>query len=154
MDTECRMGAAGGSEAAGPTSGSGGRRPRPGVSPEELHAAAAVVPAPSGRGVVVEVSGEIDSAEADEIEGVLHEAIAVEPVVLLDLSAVRYFGSAGLALVVEAHRAALARGVAFAVVSGEGNRAVTRPLAITGVDTQVAVHPTLAAARGAVAPGA
>ncbi len=138
----------------GPGSGPGrAGRPRPGVPREELNAAATVVPAPSGRGVVVVVSGEIDSAEADDIGDLLHEAIAGGPAVLLDLSAVRFFGSVGLALVVEAHRAALARGVPFAVVSGEDNRAVTRALSVTGVDTQVPVHPTVASATAATASG-
>jgi anti-sigma B factor antagonist len=154
VDTECRAGAAGGGEAPGSASGAGSRPSRPGVPPEELNAAAAVVPAPHGRGVVVELSGEIDSAEADAIGEVLEEAIAGAPVVLLDLSAVRFFGSAGLALVVEAHRAALARRVAFAVVAGEGNRAVTRPLSITGVDSRVRAHPAVAAAPTALVPDA
>ena len=152
MGAECRTDTAGGD---GPASGPGrAGRPRPGVAREELNAAATVVPAPSGRGVVVVVSGELDSAEADDIGDLLHEAIAGEPVVLLDLSAVRFFGSVGLALVVEAHRAALAGGVPFAVVSGEGNRAVTRPLSVTGVDTQVPVHTTVASAVAATASGA
>ncbi|ONI91422.1 hypothetical protein ALI22I_08655 [Saccharothrix sp. ALI-22-I] len=72
--------------------------------------------------------------------------------VILDLSGVRFFGSGGIATVVEAHQGARRRQVAFAVVAV--HRPVVRPLEVTGVTMFLALFPTLSEALAAVGPTA
>lgn len=62
-------------------------------------------------------------------------------VLVMDLSAVRFFSSTGLQLLVIADRAAAARGVAFRVATGT-HRSVLRTLHVTGLDTVLSVFTT------------
>lgn len=99
------------------------------------------------RGIVV--SGELDAAEAADVEaaavGLLTGGTTA---VVVDLGGVRYFGSRGLTALLRVQQAAVRSGVGLRVVTGEGNRPVIRPLTITGLDRELAVYPTLAAALG------
>jgi anti-anti-sigma factor len=81
--------------------------------------------------VVVAVSGEVDMLTAPQLraEGLRH--LDAGSTLVLDLSGVTFLGSAGLAVLVEASQHAKRRGAAFRVVAVE--RAVTRPLAATGL---------------------
>lgn len=100
---------------------------------------------PGVRGLAV--SGEVDAAEAGDVEtagiGLL---TAGTTTVVVDLTGVRYFGSRGLTALLRIERAARAAGVRTGVVTGEGNRPVVRSLSISGLDRELTVFPTLAAA--------
>ncbi|WP_214402620.1 STAS domain-containing protein [Pseudonocardia lacus] len=99
---------------------------------------------PSSSVAVLSVEGELDNLEAeavgDELQGLLRSSRA--EVVVLDLTAVTFFGSRGLEVVVQGARAAEAAGTVLRGVTGPANRRVTRPLDITGVDQAVPWFPT------------
>ncbi|GLZ33403.1 hypothetical protein Lesp02_55910 [Lentzea sp. NBRC 105346] len=78
---------------------------------------------------VVTVAGEIDEYNIDPIKSALDLS---RPAVVLDLCAVTFFGSAGLALLVETQQAAERNGTVFVVAAAQ--RAILRPLSVTGVD--------------------
>ncbi|MFI9007886.1 STAS domain-containing protein [Actinosynnema sp. NPDC053489] len=100
---------------------------------------------------VVEVVGEIDMASDKPIRALLADQLGRDPVALvLDLTRVDFFGSAGIQLLVEALAGAERRGVALAVATDR--RAVLRPLEITLVNETVDIHPTLDQALAAVRP--
>ncbi|WP_344413139.1 STAS domain-containing protein [Pseudonocardia ailaonensis] len=118
------------------------RRDAPGDA-VELHVLA---PAPGERLLVVR--GEIDAAEADAVQEVATRLLAEASSLVVDLSELGFLASRGLAALVHVQRAAERAGVSLQVVTG-GNRAVLRPLQVTGVDTQL--H--LVAHRDGPAPG-
>ena len=100
-----------------------------------------------GPGVgVLGVSGEIDMTEAGAVQDGLVEMVrsAGTELVVLDLSEVSFLGSHGLAAVVHGHRAAAELGRTLRGVTGEGNRAVSRPIAMTGLDWVIDWYPRLA----------
>lgn len=85
--------------------------------------------------VVVTAGGELDlnTAPVLDTQLVLAEAIVVPPApVVLDLTAISFLGSTGLSILVEHHERCVALGSALRIVPG--GRAVTRPLAMTGLD--------------------
>jgi anti-anti-sigma factor len=70
---------------------------------------------------VLSVSGQIDVATVDALAGKIREAIAEEPeTVVVDLSAVAFFGSGGLNTLLEADGRARASGCRLVVVPGTG----------------------------------
>ncbi|MGM1059850.1 STAS domain-containing protein [Saccharothrix sp. Mg75] len=89
--------------------------------------------------VVVTVSGELDLDTAPRVREAL--LAPPPPVVVLDLTAVRFFGSSGLALLLEADRHVRRSGGELVLVAT--GRAVLRPLEITGVSQVLRVFPTL-----------
>jgi anti-sigma B factor antagonist len=93
---------------------------------------------------VLAVAGEVDNAEAAAVASALEELLRSPrtAVVVLDLSAVTFFGSRGLALVVDGARTAGQAGTELRGVTGPDNRRVTRPLDITGVDRSIDWFPT------------
>ncbi|MBC3194274.1 anti-sigma factor antagonist [Pseudonocardia sp. C8] len=97
---------------------------------------------------VLEVIGEIDLVEADAIRirmtELLHRTHPERAV--LDLSGVAFLGSHGLTAVVRASRAAGAAGVPLAGVTGPDNRAVIRPVRMTGLDRVITWFPDLSSA--------
>ncbi|PSL51664.1 anti-anti-sigma factor [Saccharothrix carnea] len=98
---------------------------------------------------VVEVVGEIDMACETPVRTALVTQLDQRPAgLVVDLTEVDFFGSAGIQLLVEAIERAERRGVALAVATDR--RAVLRPLEITLVREVVDVHPTLADAIAAV----
>lgn len=80
---------------------------------------------------VVAVSGEIDMLTAPQLRADVLQQLDAGSTLVLDMSGVSFLGSAGLAVLVEASQHAKRRGSAFRVVAVE--RAVTRPLAATGL---------------------
>jgi len=94
---------------------------------------------------VLEVTGEIDRAEAEAIQlrmvDLLHRTAPTRAV--LDLSGVGFFGSHGLTAVVGSSRAAEDLGVPLSGVTGPGNRAVQRPVRMTGLDRIIPWYPDL-----------
>jgi anti-sigma B factor antagonist len=97
---------------------------------------------------VLAVAGEVDNSEAATVETTLQELLRAQrtKLVVLDLSAVTFFGSRGLEVVVAGARTARSRGVELRGVTGPDNRRVLRPLDITGVDQAIRWFPTAGAA--------
>jgi anti-sigma B factor antagonist len=89
---------------------------------------------------VLAVAGEVDNAEAVAVGSALEELLRSprSAVVVLDLSEVTFFGSRGLAVVVNGARTAKTEGTELRGATGPDNRRVIRPLDITGVDQTIA----------------
>ncbi|MBW4721096.1 STAS domain-containing protein [Saccharothrix obliqua] len=96
---------------------------------------------------VVAVGGEIDMLTAPELRTSVLGRLDSGDTLVLDLSGVSFLGSAGLAVLVEASQHAKRRGTEFRVVAVE--RAVTRPLAATGLGEVFSVHGSVAEALAA-----
>lgn len=93
----------------------------------------------AGEGVaVVAVSGEIDMLTAPQLRADVLRHLDAGGTLVLDLSGVSFLGSAGLAVLVEASQHSKRRGGDFRVVAVE--RAVTRPLAATGLGEVFSVY--------------
>ena len=90
---------------------------------------------------VVEVAGAVDHLTEGELRDVLLEALSEQPPVLvMDLSAVRFFGSIGLAILVEAQQQAGQQTAIRLVVTTP----VTRlPLEVTGLSNAFALYDSL-----------
>jgi anti-sigma B factor antagonist len=88
---------------------------------------------------VVRVRGEVDMRTCDEVRGAVATCLA-EPieVLVLDLTGVTFFGSVGLAVLIDARQRAEQRGIRFAVAADR--RAVLRPLTETGVAGLIALR--------------
>jgi anti-sigma B factor antagonist len=93
---------------------------------------------------VLAVAGEVDNAEAGAVGSALDELLRSPrtTLVVLDLSGVTFFGSRGLAVVVDGARTAGLAGTELRGATGPDNRRVTRPLDITGVDQTIPWFPT------------
>ncbi|QFZ22250.1 STAS domain-containing protein [Saccharothrix syringae] len=104
-----------------------------------------------GEGVtVVAASGEIDMLTAPQLRAEVLRHLDGGDTLVLDLSGVSFLGSAGLAVLVEASQHGKRRGTAFRVVAVE--RAVTRPLAATGLGEVFSVFESVDLALGADGP--
>ncbi|WP_186762669.1 STAS domain-containing protein [Lentzea tibetensis] len=103
----------------------------------------AVTDHPNGPGsVVITVHGEVDLLSGPLLHARLQEHIhEAGPDLVVDLTAVRHFGSSGLTTLMAAWNATVIAGVAFRVVAR--TRTVLHPLRITGVDRIVDVVPDL-----------
>lgn len=85
-----------------------------------------------GNTVVLTVSGEVDLVTADDFEAHLKSVLSPpNEVVILDLSEVTFFSSAGLSVLLASAESAESSGIRFRLVTTE--RVVLRPLEITGV---------------------
>jgi len=103
-----------------------------GVAPDpaDVHLRTVVEPG----ACTVTVTGEVDAICAPVLEGGLLEVLTRPdvPVVVLDLSRVGFLGAAGLTALVVAHRTAERTGRLLQLRCG-GNRAVLRPMELTGL---------------------
>ena len=94
----------------------------------------------SAAGVLLTVSGEVDSSTAPRLREVVDAAFADRvPALTVDLDGVTFLDSAGLCVLAGAHRRAVQNGVLPRVVAS--TRAVIRPLQITGLYDLLAVEP-------------
>jgi anti-anti-sigma factor len=94
--------------------------------------------------VVLSVSGEIDLATAPDLELAISRELATTPArLVLDLSAVSFFGSLGLAALIRAAFMAEDRGVHLALVA---NRLVRRTMELTQTEQMFATYVTVAEA--------
>jgi anti-sigma B factor antagonist len=90
---------------------------------------------------VVSVGGEIDLSTAPAFEEAIAEALEDNPPVLaIELSDVTFMASVGLRILA-ATSEKIGKSTRIAVVSD--NQAATRPIQLTGLDTVVALYPTL-----------
>lgn len=88
---------------------------------------------------VLTVGGEVDAASAPQLRAGVERALGAEPPLLvLDLSDVAFFGSAGLSVLLSAAEA-MSPGVLRVVASPQ----VRRPIEVTGLDEVLAVFGTL-----------
>ncbi|HTI19663.1 MAG TPA: STAS domain-containing protein [Kutzneria sp.] len=91
-----------------------------------------------GPAALIHVKGEVDMAAEASLRRHIDEAMADEPTALVvDLTEVTFFASAGLHILVDLHHDAIAKGVVLHVVAD--SRIVLRPMEITGVDQLVTV---------------
>lgn len=96
--------------------------------------------------VVVQVKGEVDSSTvgnlAKQLQAALEQAASQgDQLVIVDLQAVTYFGSAGLNAVLDCHRQGLKTGTSVRLVADNG--LVVRPIEVTNLDRVLELYPTL-----------
>ena len=104
---------------------------------------------PAGGVVVLHVAGEVDLLTANLLgERIRERLVPINRVLVLDLSEVSFLGSAGLAEIVSASRSGTETGVRVLLVAT--NRAVLRPLEVTGLLSLFTVYDTVGAALASV----
>ncbi len=92
----------------------------------------------------VSVAGEVDLATAPELDTVLLAAIVNQPQeIVIDLTDVSFLDSTGLGVIVRALKRTRERGTSLNIIAS--NERVLKVFAITGLDTVLSIHPTLAA---------
>lgn len=84
--------------------------------------------------VIVTAEGEVDLSTAAQFAAALADVAPGDQLVVADLDALRFLGSAGLAVLVSV----AAEGTPLVVVAGEGS-AARRALVVTGLDQVLAV---------------
>jgi anti-anti-sigma factor len=99
-------------------------------------------------GTIVVVAGEVDIATAPQVREVMAPIASAGRSVCLDLSAVTFMDSVGLALVLALHRELGVHGGRLAIVCPEGPAKLL--FEVTGVDAELALHPTREAAVAAL----
>ena len=104
---------------------------------------------------VLAVGGEIDLGSAPRLRAVLDEVLdgpGAWPItgVVLDLTAVAFLGSAGLAVLVDAHERAAQQRIALTLVIGGAGSPVARVLQSAGLDEHLHVHRSVTTALAAV----
>jgi anti-sigma B factor antagonist len=99
--------------------------------------------------VVLSVSGDVDALTAPSLTEALLGTLSGQPsAVIVDLTGVEFLASAGMTALVTAHQQ-LSTSLQFMVVAdGPGT---SRPLKLMGIDSLLALYPTLAEALSAVA---
>jgi anti-sigma B factor antagonist len=97
--------------------------------------------------VVVSLIGELDMATASAAAATLREATRAAKAVVVDMTGLRFFASAGLNVLLEL-RNTLREGAVDVQVAAD-QRAVLRPLELMGVVDELPMHATLADALAA-----
>lgn len=93
--------------------------------------------------VVLTVTGEVDMTTAPALENAVRRSLAERPArLVIDLTGAEFFSSAGIAILVLAHRSRA--DVALHIVATD--RIVLRPLELTGLRNEFAIHGSLEAA--------
>ena len=93
--------------------------------------------------IVLAAAGEIDMTTAPALEDAVRRSLAEHPAVLvIDLTGAQFFSSAGIAVLVLAHRNRA--GVTLRVVARD--RIVLRPLELTGLTGDLAIYDSVEAA--------
>lgn len=95
---------------------------------------------------VVAVTGEVDLSWSSEIRNVILEALSSQSTVMVDLSAVSYIDSSGIAALVEGYQTAKGKKIRFGLVSiSDSVRAV---LELARLDQVFPIYPDLDTAKG------
>jgi anti-anti-sigma factor len=95
--------------------------------------------------VVITVSGEVDMSTGPLLKDRLHEQVHRSgPDLVVDLTSVRYFGVAGLTVLMDVRRVTVSAEIRFRVVAA--TRVVLLPLRLTGLDTVFDIYPDLSQA--------
>jgi anti-anti-sigma factor len=112
--------------------------PTGGGNPHSAHAALTVSGQLEQGTSVLVVEGELDMLTAPQLSHALDEALgAAPPVLVVDLSGVTFMDSAGLAVLLTAHRES-GDVTSLRVVANQ--RATLRPMQLTGVDEYLALY--------------
>ncbi len=102
---------------------------------------------PHAEATVLTVTGEVDLATAPALENAIDAALAGKPAALvIDLSAVSFLASAGMAVLVGVHKRAA--GTRLVIVAD--GPATSRQLKMTNLDQVFSLHSTLAEALSAL----
>ena len=110
----------------------------------EVGLATVAVERPADDTAVVRVDGEIDMVTAPALENQVVALLRERPrVLVLDLTGVRFFSSAGLAVLALAHRES-DEGTELRVVADDA--AVLRPIELTGMTEDLSIRSSLKAA--------
>jgi anti-anti-sigma factor len=96
--------------------------------------------------VVVLASGDVDSSTVDKLAAQLSAALDVAAshparLVVVDLKAVNFFGSAALNAVLECHETGAAAGTSVRLVADHGE--VLEPIKVTELDRILDIYPTV-----------
>ena len=96
--------------------------------------------------IVVRAAGDIDSSTVGELTAKLSVALQAASshparLVVVDLQAVTFFGSAGLNAVLDCHEEGAAAGTSVRVAAG--NAQVLRPIEVTSLDRVFDIYPTV-----------
>lgn len=96
--------------------------------------------------VVVHAKGEVDSSTVNELishlgAGLQHAASHPARVLIIDLQALTYFGSAGLNAVLDCHRQGGQRGTSVRVLADDD--LVVGPFEVTNLDSVLELYRTL-----------
>lgn len=109
--------------------------------------------------VVVHAKGDVDSSTVQELTAHLSAALELAGnhaarLVVVDLQAVTFFGSAGLNALLDCHQHGKAAGILVRLVADHGQ--VIQPIQVTELDRILDIYPTLSRAlrRGSTASGA
>jgi anti-sigma B factor antagonist len=99
--------------------------------------------------VVVRVEGDVDSSTVGEVVAHLRAALKLADthparLVVVDLQAVDFFGSAALNAALECHDAGKEAGISVRLVADHDR--VLRPIQVTELDRIFEIHPTLSEA--------
>jgi anti-anti-sigma factor len=95
--------------------------------------------------VVITVSGEVDMSTGPLLRDRLYEQVHCSgPDLVVDLTGVRYFGVAGLTVLMDVRLVTVSAEIRFRVVAA--TRVVLLPLRLTGLDTVFDVYPDLSQA--------
>jgi anti-sigma B factor antagonist len=97
--------------------------------------------------IILDVRGEVDLSWSQEIRRSVLEALATTPALAVELSAVSYIDSSGIAALVEGFQQARAKGQRFALVSPSAS--VNSVLELARLDRVFPIYADLAAAQSA-----
>ena len=99
-----------------------------------------------GDTTIVELSGDVDLDSSPKVRSVLLESVGNKRGVLVDMSAVSYIDSSGIASLVEAYQSARRGGTTFALVAVSD--AAMRVLQLARLDQVFSIHASLKEALG------
>lgn len=97
--------------------------------------------------VIVSVAGELDMVTVNQAAVAVKEAIARGDTVILDMTGLRFFSSAGLTLLLQLHEAVQDSQVEVHLAGDQ--RVVTRPLELTGLTELFPIHKSITEALAA-----
>lgn len=100
--------------------------------------------------VVVSLVGELDMSSAGTAAIALRDATVGATSVVVDMTGLRFFASAGLNVLLQLRRELQDKGVRVRLAADQ--RAVLRPLELMGMADQFEIHTTVAAAVAAAHP--
>ncbi|GFG76477.1 STAS domain-containing protein [Mycobacterium botniense] len=98
-----------------------------------------------GNAAVVRARGEIDSSTVGELGSHLTAALDLAAtgqaqLIIIDLQAVTFFGSAGMNAVLDCHKKGKASGTPVRLVASDAH--VVRPIEVTKLDSILDIYPT------------
>ncbi len=96
--------------------------------------------------IIVRATGDIDSSTVGELTAKMSMALQVASahpakLIIIDLGAVTFFGSAGLNAVLDCHEDGAGAGTSVRLVAD--NAQVLRPIQVTSLDRVLEIHATL-----------